>query len=122
MKKFLIFLFFLSSCVFSGCTLLETPESSDEVKSDEEISYEKRIDIYYTIEDSLMVRAVWPYKNPYDTLVMKMYGTAPFWELYEDFFYTKEVLGEESLSGWIDVGTKTVIGWRDANGDKNNDY
>lgn len=113
--------FFLNLCFmfFSGCTLLELPEPA---KSDEEISYEKHLDIYFVIQDSLAVRAVWPYNNPYDTVMRKMYGTAPFWELYEDFVYTKEVLGKQSLSGWIDVGTKTVIGWYDANGDKNNDY
>lgn len=116
-----ISLFFLTLCFvfFSGCTLLDTPDS---VKSDEEISYEKHLDIYFVIEDSLSVKAVWPYNNPCDTQTMKMYGTAPFPELYEDFLYTKEVLGEESLSGWVDAGTKTVIGWHDANGDKNNGY
>ncbi len=113
-------LLFFSFIFVSGCTLLEAPQES--TKSDEEIAYEKHLDIYYVLEDSLMVRAVWPYKNPYDTVDMKMYGTAPYWELYEDFVYTKEVLEEESLSGWIDISTSSVIGWHDANGDKNNDY
>lgn len=113
-KKF--FAIALLCAFFYGCDILE----SQQFKTDSEENMDKRIYVYKCDLKTKTVWAVWPARDRTDTVEYPMFGDLSIEELNEDLLFAVNENACDSLTGILDVSTKSVIGWDDANGDDEN--
>ncbi len=106
-------------CAFlCGCeSLFTVPQSSS---TDDENNHNKELHVVSCDTVSGIIYAIWVAKDTAKVEEFTMYGDLSIHELYEDFVYETQINGKEYLFALVDVYTRCIIGWNDANGDDEN--